>query len=254
MKTNLRIIILIVAGCLIIGGCKVLYHHTYYTYLENSPDESLQFKDSVISVIFSVKPNGISFDIKNLTKNNMYLIWDKSYFIDPKGNSSKALNTDVLETNKKILDKENYESVIPQGSHFARFTSSVKNLSLFDTYNSLTIYNEATKSVNSFSDYSEFYQTGTYWYLGLKRNYSSKGDIANLDKAEISLIQKFIPNNNELGMGFTLKYKEKELEYHFKFPIKKVEISRKLSSDYAYTLCYELSKNNGFTPVNLEKK
>ena len=253
MKNNLRMLVYILLLSLILGSCKVSYLCTYQTYLDGSPNESIEFNDSIINVSFSPKPNGIYFDIENLTKNNLYLIWDKSYFIEPSGSSSKPLNTDILETNSAIRDKENYESVIPQGGHFMRFTCSAKNISLFSMYNSLTFYNEATKTISSNSDYSEFYLTGRYWYPGSKRSYSSKSEIPSLDKAEITVIQKFISNNNKLGLGFTIKDKDKEIEYHFKFPIKKVVLSKKTADDYLYIPSYELNKDNAFNSVKIER-
>jgi len=104
----------------IVSSCKVSYINTYQTYLKNNPEESLHYQDSIISVTFDVKPFGILFDIENLSEKNLYLIWDKSYFINPDGSTSKALNTDILETNSKIVEKENYESIIPQGQHLPK--------------------------------------------------------------------------------------------------------------------------------------
>jgi hypothetical protein len=248
MKTKIALFINVMLISFILISCKITYHNTYETYLENSPDESLAFKDSTISITFSPKPNGIWFDIENHAKNNLYLIWDKSYFIEPSGSSSKPLNTDILETNKEIREKENYESVIPQGGHFVRFTCPAKNLSLFSMYNTTSFYNETTNKITTTADYSKFYLTGNYWYLGSKRDCDSKDAIPNVDRAEIVSVQQFIQGNNNLGLGFTIRDKQKEIEYHFKFPIKNVKISKKTSQDVIYTLCYDLDKTNGFKP------
>lgn len=251
MKTRSKMFINMFLVSFLLGSCKVSYINTYYTYLENSPNESLQFKDSIISISFDPKTNGIKFDIENLTKNNLYLIWDKSYFIEPNGSSAKPLNTDVLETNSVIRDKENYESVLPQGGHFVRFTCPAKNISLFSMYNSITLYNEVTNSTTTNADYSKFYLTGTYWNLGSTYQYDTKNELLSYDKTAIALVQKFISVNNNLGVGFTIRNGTKEIEYHFKFPIKKVVISRKTSDEYMYVLRYELSKDYGFqaTPI-----
>jgi len=249
MKTKYYPIIILLLG--LMAGCKVYYHNTYQTYLEGSPDESLSFKDSLIMVIFDPKPNGIVFDVQNLTKNNLYLIWDKSYFVKPDGSSSKSLNTDVLETSKTIVEKENYESIVPQQGHFIRFTCSSKDINFFSVYNSSTIYNEALRTINSITDYSRFFYSGAYWDLSSISKADSKKSVPNLDRAQITEVQKFILKNNELGMGFTLKNKGKEYEYHFKFPIKKVTISRRTQNDYGYKECYELTKANQFNATNL---
>lgn len=251
MKTKLNFLIF---SLLLVSGCKISYLVTYENYLVGSPNESLQYSDSILKIAFIPKPNGITFDIENLTKNNLYLIWDKSYFIDPNGGSSKPLNTDILETNSAIREKENYESVIPQNAHFMRFTSAATKISEFSIYNSSTVYSEIGKSVNTNTEYSKFYLTGKYWYTGSKRSYNSKSEISNLDKQEISTVQKYIANNNNLGLGFTIKNKDKEAEYHFKFPIKKAIISKKTPSDYIYIKSYELNKNNEFNPTIIERK
>jgi hypothetical protein len=85
------------------------------------------------------------------------------------------------------------------------------NISRFDTYNSLIFYIEATISINTFADYSKFYLTGTYWYLGEKKPYSAKRELPTLDKQEILKIQNIINANNNLAMGFTIKNKKKKL-------------------------------------------
>lgn len=254
MKTKTRILQCVILFMFLFGSCKVSYLVKYDSFIEGSKDESLQYGDSIIKVVFNPRPNGVTFDIENLTKNNLYLIWDKSYFIEPNGSSSKLLNTDILETNSAIRDKENYESVLPQNGHFLRFTASATKISEFSIYNSLTVYNEISRSVNTNIDYSKFYLTGKYWYTGTKRTYSYKSEIPNLDKQEISAVQKFITNNNELGLGFTIRNRDKEIEYHFKLPFNKATISKKMPSDYVYITSYELSKNNGFNPIKIEKK
>ena len=249
-----RILLYITLSTLLFGSCKVTYLVSYDSLIEGSNDESLQYNDSIIKIVFSPRSNGVIFDIENLTKNNLYLIWDKSYFIEPNGSSSKLLNTDILNTNSAIRDKENYESIIPQSGHFIRFTTSATKISEFSIYNSSTVYNETTTSVKTNTDYSKFYLTGKYWYTGSKRPFSSKTEIPNLDKQEISAVQKFIKNNNQLGLGLTIRNKEKELEYHFKLPFTKAIISKKMSEEYIYTTSYELNKKNGFEPVKIEKK
>jgi len=254
MKTKFKTLLFFALISLLYGSCKVSYLVNYETYIEDNKDESIEYRDSLIKVIFYPMPNGIIFDIENLTENNLYLVWDKSYFIEPNGSSSKLLNTDILETNSAIREKENYESVIPQNGHFMRFTSAATKISEFSKYNSSTVYNEISKTIRTNIDYSKFYLTSKYWYTGTMRPYSYKKEIPNLDKQEISVVQKYIANNNRLALGFTIKNKEKETEYHFKLPIKKATISKKLPSDYVYNRSYELNKESGFNPIKIETK
>src|SRR4030042_1480044 len=102
MKSIIKSTLVLFALLLILSSCSISYKVSYQTYLEGNPDESLEYRDSIMKISFYTRPNGIYFDIENLTSNNLYLIWDKSYFIEPDGGSSKALNTDILETSKEI--------------------------------------------------------------------------------------------------------------------------------------------------------
>lgn len=252
MKIKTSLLCIFIIGLIFSSSCKVSYIAAYQTYLDGNLKPSLQFQDSIIKISFDPRPNGIFFDIENLSNNNLYLIWDKSYFVEPSGNSSKLLNTDILVTTSVIREKENYESVIPQGSHFSRFTCSAKNISKFSRFNSVTFYNEISKTINTNMDYSEIWLTGNYWYLGQKRKYFSAKEIPNLDKLETEYVQKYIANNNNLGLGFTLKDKGHEIEYHFKLLIKKVTISKKTGNDFLYQKSYDLEQTNGFKPVKIE--
>jgi hypothetical protein len=251
MKKNNAI--LLAAILIVISSCKLSYLTNYETYLLDDPEQDLVFSDSIISIRFDTKPNGIIFDIENHTDRNLFLLWDKSYFVDPSGNSSKLLNTDILETTKSITEKENYESIIPKGEHFRRFTCSVKNLSFFQTYNSYSILNEATNTISMNSYYNEFFLGGKYWYLGSKREYGSKSEIPTLDMLECREVKNFIQNNDQLGMGITIKNQDKEIEYHFKFRIKCVIISKKLPSDELFLPNFQLCKDDNFEVKVYEK-
>lgn len=249
MKSQTRSFLILLIVILILHSCKISYLVTYQTYLDGNPDELLEYNDSLIKVKFDPKPNGILFDIENLTKNNLYLVWDKSYFIEPDGSSSKALNQDILETIKDIRDKESFISVIPQRAHFKRYTCSSKNLNEFSSYNSADFYSEALQSINTLAVYSKFYYKGAYWYLGEKISYSSKSEIPNITNQVALEVQKRIISNNDLGMGLLLSNRDKEIEYHFKFPIKVAEVYKKTSQDPSYIKVIELNKNNNFKPI-----
>ena len=63
-------------------------------------------------------------------------------------------------------------------------------------YTSNSLYNEVTKTITSYADYSQLYLTSTYWNLSSKMQYNSKKEIPGIDKVEIATIQKFIIYNN----------------------------------------------------------
>lgn len=113
----------------LITSCST-YYFTYDTYLEKSNPRSLQYKDSLFKFSFIPVPNGIYFKIDNLSSKPAYILWDNCYFILPNGNSSKALNIDLLSMATEVLIKEKNESIIPPNSSYARFTTSNINLKL----------------------------------------------------------------------------------------------------------------------------
>jgi hypothetical protein len=254
MKTTTKIFLYFTLFTFLLESCKVTYQVSYDTLIEGSKDGALQYNDSLVKIVLNPQANGVFFEIENYTKNSLYLIWDKSYFIEPNGGSSKLFNPDIFITTSIIRDKENYESIIPQMGHFARFTASATHLSEFSVFRSSTIFSENPSTIHSNTAYAKFYITGNYWYTGSTRQYSSKKDIPNLDKQEISTVQKFIKNNNQLGLGFTIRDKNKELEYNFKLVFDKAIISKKMPDDFLFTPVYELSKKDGFEPVKIENK
>lgn len=240
----------------IMVGCKVSYLYTYDTYLENSPIKSLTFTDSLIRVDFYPLPNGVQIDIENLSPQNLYLDWEQSYFIKPDGSTSKALNTDILETSKDIVDKDNNVSIIPKGSHFIRFTCSAKDIDFFAFQTTSVFHNRITNTYNISSGYSEFFKRRPYWLLGGDRQYNSKSELPSYHQNEAIRVQEFILNNNNLGLGFTLKYKGTELEYHFRLPIKSSTVFMKTSDDTfsGYLPVFHLAEANGFRPMSVKSK
>ena len=92
------------------AGCTKVYKVAYQTSLADS--DRLDFEDEYFAFKFVPLPNGIWFDIYNKTKTTAKIIWDKSYFIMPDGNSYKALNTDLLKEERRIAEKAKYLSLI----------------------------------------------------------------------------------------------------------------------------------------------
>src|SRR5271169_2818751 len=113
--------IILISVSIVLFGC-VSYRTLYDTYLLNSdPPKSLQFKDNNFEFVFQPVENGIWFQVKNLNEKPAFLEWDRSYFIEPSGNSYKALNTDLVNENSETKIKEKYESILPPNAIFQRF-------------------------------------------------------------------------------------------------------------------------------------
>jgi hypothetical protein len=160
-------------------------------------------------------PNGIYFEIQNLTNENIFLLWDGSYFIDPTNNSSKALNTDILNTENKVLSKDNNESIIPKKGTFRRFTTSAKNVSIFQNIDVSKFYITPNLSIQN-TTYNEVYLHNPYWIT------STKLPDENYFNTEMYRMKSYIQSNNNLGLGFTFKKGEKQYDYDFKIKIDKV--------------------------------
>lgn len=219
---------------LIIISCSTTFNVAFDTYLSKSPTKALSYSDEKFDFNFIPVSNGIWFTIKNNTEQTAYLIWDKSYFIDPSGNSYKALNYDVIAITDEVARRENNESPIPAKSTFSRFTTSNTNLQKFSEYNSKTVNNYFTNYSYTTSFNKDFFNIGNYWITKFDFNetsgyYYSSGD-KTLEPEDIYLnkkcedIKKFIKQNNNLGLGLFIKDSEKTYEYRFDFKIKEVKI------------------------------
>lgn len=207
---------------ILLSSCST-YYFTYDTYLEKSNPHSLQYQDSLFTFIFKPVSNGIYFKIDNLTKRPVYILWDNCYFILPNGNSSKALNVDLLSMTSEVLIKEKSESIVPPNSSYARFTNSNINLNLVETEHLITINNYFTTQNNtySFSTYSKYATYGSYWPTELP-------NVVSLDDY-LPEIQNYIRDNDNLGIGFSLRLDSQIYEYRFNFKFENVDVYVKAS-------------------------
>lgn len=228
---------------LLFSACRTTYLVSYDSYLTNSPSKSLNFNDNRFEFSFIPVSNGIWFSIKNNSNQTAYLVWDKSYFIEPSGNSYKALDYDAIVVTDEVARKENNESPIPANSTFSRFTTSNTNVTKFKehyttsttVYSYFSKYNYSATFHNEF--YNEFFDIGAYWKTQL--NYPSKYSEFFLDR-ECKNIKEDILLNNKLGLGLFIKQNEELYEYRFDFRIKQVNI-------------YEVEKNNNILKRELKE-
>jgi hypothetical protein len=193
-------------------GCATTYLTRYETHLLNSDPKTLHFKDDKFEFSFEPVPNGIYFMIKNLTDDPAILDWDRSYFIEPNGNSSKLLNVDLIEENSETASKAKYESILPPGADFGRFTTSALRVAKFIKVDSryFTIGNMTFHHTNM----NTFYNYGRYW----PEKYSGT-QIETYKR-----IKDYVLNNNKMGVGFSIKTKDTVLNYKFDFRIHKVSV------------------------------
>jgi hypothetical protein len=152
--------------------------------------------------------------------------------VDPSGNSSKALNTDILNTENKVLSKENNESIIPKKGTFRRFTTSAKNVSLFQHIDASKYYLNPNVSIQN-TTYNEIYLHNPYWITSSKFHYNGGKDSKIKEKDELNRMKLYGQSNNNLGLGFTFRKGDKQFEYDFKIKIDKV-IAHYVCSDGSF--------------------
>ena len=238
IKVTLPFLVLIatfLAGC----GSSV-YLTRYDTYLLNStsPSLPLQLKDDKFEFDFTPLKSGVCFSIKNLTNKLAFLEWDRCYFIDPAGSSSKAVNTDLLQENTETAQKTLNESPIPSNGALVRFTSSALNLSQ-STYLNVNSSNRSNNS-DRYSSYNgdtygshasnevtdmRFAMQKAYLYSNYWPSYQDLGETSkSLDE-----ISDYILNNNSMGLGLSIKVNDSIMDYKFDFRFKKVSVYKDMN-------------------------
>jgi hypothetical protein len=209
---------------LIFISCSTTYKVSYETYLKESPNKELKYSDDKFDFAFIPVANGIWFTIKNNTDKNAYLVWDKTYFIDPTGNSFKALDYDAVLVTEEVARKENNESPIPAKSSFARFTTPNTNLKKFQEFNTVTVTNFFTDYTYSNTFTSEFFDAGAYWpatYFKDDENPYSDDEYLDIKCGEL---KNTIMKDNNLGLGLYIKQNDAFYEYRFDFKVNQINI------------------------------
>jgi len=229
-KYNITKLFLCLVLCLFIS-CSVEYKMIYDTYLEQSVIKELRFKDDKFAFNFIPVSNGIFFTIENLTDTTAFLIWDKSYFIEPDGNSYKAINLDLIKVEEEIARKEINESVLPKGTFFSRFTAPNVNVEVLKTYDITEINSYFRSNVSSEISVisNKFFDIGNYWTNTIRspNRKTATGTSSLTEKemaAELDKIRNFILENDNLGLGLAIKLDEKIYDYQFNFKLKEAKL------------------------------
>jgi hypothetical protein len=211
-----------VASFIIISGCTPFHYTTEYnTHLLNSDPQSLVYKDTLFVFKFNPVPNGIYFNITNLSNVPAMLVWNSCYFIDPTGNPSRALNIDGIIEDTRTREMATNESVIPPLGSFGRFTTSALNVQAIKESDSYYFFYQS--SGFSHTIYNSFYDFGRYWpdYNG-----PAFEPADSLHENDIALpnISSYVRNNNNLGVGFCIRVNDTTINYKFDFKIDKIAI------------------------------
>lgn len=212
-------------------SCSVKYYVAYETYLSQSPTKSLSFEDDRFRFDFLPTPNGVFFNIKNLTQTAATIVWDRSYFIDPENNSSKLLNTDVMLEEEETKSKAKYQSIIAPGANFRRFTTSALNVDKQKIMkeevkiNYSEIFGSGRLTTLENSEYDTFISYGRYWPdIG----YASKSKLND----GLNRIKDYVSYSNNMGIGFSIQLNENLYDYKFDFKFERVSVYKKSTEDY----------------------
>jgi hypothetical protein len=241
----------------LISSCSNVYKLAYDTYLVNAkPEKSLHYFDDYLTFDFYPVHNGIYFKVKNLTQESAYIIWDKSYFIAPDGNSSKALNTDILDQDKAISNKEKYESIIPPNAYFSRFTTSALNISRysFSDISTITGYFSNNKYSSTTVIFNEGFSHENYWPIRLLKSEEVSNTEVNsrrLIPGKLKKTSEYIKENNNLGVGFAIRIGDIVKEYKFDFKFSAVTVYEVSGSEA--TPVYRSMQSNNWEFYKVEK-
>lgn len=244
------VLTLVIFSIIFITGCATKYSVIYESVLSKS--ENLLSIEDEFEFIFFPTYNGIVFEIRNNSDQTARIIWDKSYFIMPDGNSFKALNTDILKEDYEVVAKAKYVSTIPSNSKFKRFTTSALNSTKMH-YTTTSEFNSRF-DVNSFSYTQivneEFILSNPYWIPTIVID----STVTDTTVSELlKPISDFINTHNNLGLGLVLEQNGTEKEYRFDFKIKKAHfiqkrtdssnLSGKTTTEYYLEYTFDVEKN-----------
>jgi hypothetical protein len=228
-------VLAILSLILALSGCATEYSLLYKTKVTPSPSVA---SSKAFTFNLAPLPNGIVFSVVNNTNQTAKIIWDKSYFIMPDGNSYKALNTDILREQKEVVDKAQYISSIPSKSTFTRFTTATLNASKI-TQENVSVFvakwnGYDTTHVSSVRQ--EFLHYGAYWPVSTKAdvamatNDKKTGSIKKLTSMEEAKVLKAlkpigntIQKGNKLGIGLVIEHEGVENEYRFDVVVEQID-------------------------------
>lgn len=221
MKRLLTLLVCI-APLIVTSSCAPFHYIVEYnTHLLNSEPKSLVYKDTLFDFEFYPVPNGVYFNITNLSNVPATLEWNSCYFIEPTGNPSRALNVDGIIEDTRTREMANNESVIPPHGSFGRFTTSALNVQATTEAHSYYYFHKSFGY--SSTTFNTFYDYGRYWpdYNG-----PAFEPADSLHKKDIALpkISSYVRKNNNMGVGFHIRLKDTVVDYKFDFKIDKIAI------------------------------
>jgi len=234
-------------------SCSTTFTAWYDTRLDPPQSDPLKLEDDKFAFQFQPLNNGIYFKVFNKTDKPAYLVWEKSFFIQPDGNSYKAANTDLLDTASKLTQNQKDESTIPSHAYIARFTTPANNIQEFKYEQITTVTSQLyttpfapTLITSGNTTLSDFFKAGSFFPLSSVTLSGENLTSATLNRMGTDLIEHIKANDN-LGLGFYIMYDDKPTEYQFTFKFIKVSIyASELNQGKQVYLAYVAEAKDGW--------
>jgi hypothetical protein len=228
---NVLFVFLLVAAVFVSGCSSITYRTGYRAYLVGSAEHTLTYSDSTFAFKFQPTVNGVYYEVHNLTAEIASIEWDRCYFIEPQGNSFKALNTDLLDQNDETSEKSRYESIIPPGAMYARFTTSASNLTDFQSLRAAQIYDYFSDTIEWSVELEQFYRIGRYWpcYMnnGITVINGKRVPVTGTGPSRFEDITGYIRSGNKMGLGISVRHGGELHDYKFDFRVTSVAVYRR---------------------------
>ena len=204
----------------VMAGCATNYELRYEAQLRGQTEPgSLVTEQDGLRFEFQPLPTGIAFAIVNSAAEDVVLDWSRSYFIEPGGNSFKALNTDTVNEEGVIALKSLDIATVPRGAMLRRFTTASVNPERYRIVRSRTfstwmgeygdVWTFSSLSIDEGLTFPEYYPL------------SVSAEESQL-KRKLEEISKIMVSGPSMGLGLMIRTGTAEKLYRFDLDFTKV--------------------------------
>jgi hypothetical protein len=212
--------VIALASTLVLSACATQYQLRYEAQLRNASGEGgLSSQQDGLSFEFLPLPTGVAFAVSNKSAEDVVLDWSRSYFIEPGGNSFKALNSDTLKEDSKVAMKSLDVVTVPSGAMLRRFTTASVNPEGYNIVRSQTLSAWMGTAMGNW----------TYSSFGISEGYKFPGYFPLEFSAEASQLERKLKEvadvmrrGSSMGVGLMIRSGSTEKLYRFDIDYTKV--------------------------------
>jgi hypothetical protein len=223
----LKTLIVLFAAMLtaLLSGCSTTYSLKYDARLRHAPEPgTLRVEEDGLVFSFLLTPAGILFSIENNSGNDAELDWSRSYFIEPGGNSFKALNLDTIREDKMVAAKSRDAVVIPRGAKLLRFTTASTNPERYTVVHSAQIATWMSHTSQAWTFASTSIQEGFDFPRYFPLDFKAEGSRLAAKLEEVSTLLKA---GSSMGLGLMIRKDGSEKLQRFDIDVEKVSVLAK---------------------------